>query len=134
MVQRKRIVGVNDWKIKGSHQFCSVNFDNSSLTACHRLVPSSTTNWFNQGHAMCYHIYEIMHVKDTQLTVVRVGHRVPFAELCLSLYDMYVLNGNVNMIQTSTGKFISWICELNDWNTHPVDVYYQFFQKQYASL
>ena len=32
---------------------------------------------------------------------VRVGHRVPWAGFCLSLYSLHVLNRDVNMIQTN---------------------------------
>ena len=34
------------------------------LSECHHLAPASATDWFNKGHAMCYHVYVIMHVKD----------------------------------------------------------------------
>ena len=42
-----------------------------------------------------------MHVKDPQLSVVRVGHRFLLAGFCLSLYGLRVLNREVNMIQTN---------------------------------
>ena len=50
---------------------------------------------------MCYHIYVIMHVKDLQLSVVRVGHHLLVAGFCLSLYDQHVLYGDVSMINKS---------------------------------
>ena len=49
---------------------------------------------------MCHYVCVMMHVKDLQLSVVRVGHRVPLAGFCLSLYDLHALNGDVNMIQS----------------------------------
>ena len=42
-----------------------------------------------------------MHVKDPWLSDVRLGHCVPLAGFCLSLYGLYVLNMDVNMIQTN---------------------------------
>ena len=42
-----------------------------------------------------------MHEEDPKLSVVRVGHRVPLAGLCLSLYSLHMLNRDVNMIQTN---------------------------------
>ena len=48
---------------------------------------------------MCYHVYVIMQVKDPQLSVVRVGHRVPVAGFCLSLYNLHVLYENADMIK-----------------------------------
>ena len=53
---------------------------------------------FNKGRAMCCHFYVITHVKDPQLSVVRVGHCVLLAGFCLSMYSLHVLNGDVNMI------------------------------------
>ena len=44
-------------------------------------------------------IYVIMHVKDPQLSVIRVGHHVPLAGFCLSLYGLHVLNRDVYMIR-----------------------------------
>ena len=35
------------------------------LPACYQLVPTSAEDWFNKGHAMCNHVYVIMHVKDS---------------------------------------------------------------------
>ena len=46
--------------------------------------PTSAANWFNKGRAMSYHVYVIIHVKDPDLSVVRVGHCAPLAGLCLS--------------------------------------------------
>ena len=36
--------------------------------------------------------------------VIRVGHRVPLAGVCLSLYGLHVLNRDVNMIETNKTK------------------------------
>ena len=63
---------------------------------CWRLV--------QQRPSMCYHLYVIMIVKDSQFSVVRVGHCVLLAGFCLSLYDLHVLNRDVNMIQTNKQK------------------------------
>ena len=50
---------------------------------------------------MFSYVYVIMPVKEPKLFVVRVGHHVPFARFCLSLYGMNVLNRDVNMIYTN---------------------------------
>ena len=34
------------------------------LTASHRLAEASAADWFNKGHAMCCHVYVMIHVKD----------------------------------------------------------------------
>ena len=60
---------------------------------CRRLV--------QQRPSMCYYACVIMHVKDPQLSVIRVGHCGPLAGFCLSLYDLHALNRDVNMIQTN---------------------------------
>ena len=60
---------------------------------CRRLVKKKPS--------MCYYVCVIMHVKDPQLSVVRVGHCVPLTGFCLSLYDLHALNRDVNMIQTN---------------------------------
>ena len=62
------------------------------LHQCRQLV--------HQRPSMCHYVYVMMHVKDPQLSVVRVGHCVPLAGFCLSLYSLHVLNRDVNMIQT----------------------------------
>ena len=82
------------------------------LTASHQLAPASAANWFHKGRAMCYHVLVIMHVKDPQLSVIRVGHRVPLAGFCLSLCSLHVLNRDVNMIQTyiSTDSICMQLC------------------------
>ena len=59
---------------------------------CRRLV--------KKRPSMCYHVCIIMHVKDPWLSVVRVGHCVPLAGFCLSLYDLHALNRDANMIQS----------------------------------
>ena len=42
---------------------------------------------------MCYHVYVTMHVEDSWLSTVGVGHRVLLAGFCLSLYGLHVLKG-----------------------------------------
>ena len=59
---------------------------------------------------MCHYVCVIMHIKDPYLSVVRVGHCVPLAGFCLSLYDLHALNRDVNMIQTN--KQNKKICRL----------------------
>ena len=61
-------------------------------------------DWFTKGSAMYYHVYVIMHVKEPQLPVVRVGHHFPLACFCLSLYSLHVLYRDVNMIQTKNNN------------------------------
>ena len=68
------------------------------LSDCRQLVPASAIDWLIKGHAMCYHVYVIIHVKDPRPSVLRVGHFVPLAGFCLSLYSLHVLNRGVNMI------------------------------------
>ena len=53
---------------------------------------------------MYYHVYSIMQVKDSLLSVVRVGYRVPLEGFYLSLYVLHMLNSDVNMIQTKNSK------------------------------
>ena len=67
---------------------CVIN----SSSQCRRLV--------QKRPSICYYVYVIMHVKDPQLSVVRVGHCVPLAGFCLCLYDLHALNRDVNMIQS----------------------------------
>ena len=68
------------------------------LPACYQLIPTIADNWFSKGRAMCNHVYLIINVKDPWLSVVRVGHHVPLVGFCLVLYDLHVLNRDVNMI------------------------------------
>ena len=69
------------------------------LSECHQRAPASAAYWFNKGHAMCYHVYVIMHVNDPWISVGKIGHGVLSAGLRLSLYSLHVLNRDVNMIQ-----------------------------------
>ena len=69
-------------------------YNTSELLTC----PANATDWFIKGSAKCYHVYVIMHVKDPQLFVIRVGHRVLLAGSCLSPCNLDVLNRTVNMI------------------------------------
>ena len=55
----------------------------------------------HQRPSICYHVYVVMHLKDPQPSVIRVGHLVPLAGFCLSLYRLHTLNRDVNMIQTN---------------------------------
>ena len=34
------------------------------LTACRQVAPTIAADWFNKGHAICYHVYVTMHVND----------------------------------------------------------------------
>ena len=56
------------------------------LSENHRLAPTIAADWFNKGHAMCYHVYVTMHVKDPLLSVVRVGHFAPEAVRVVHLF------------------------------------------------
>ena len=67
--------------------------------ACYQLVPTSADDLFNKG-GPCVIMSVIMHVEDSQLSVVRVGHCVLLVGFCLSLYILHVLNRDINMIQT----------------------------------
>ena len=60
----------------------------------------SATDWFIKGSAMCNYVYVIMHVKDPQLSVTGVEHCVLVAGFCLSLYNLHMLNKDINMIQS----------------------------------
>ena len=81
---------------------------NGSLPACHQLAPASAADWFNKGRAMCSHVCVIMHVKDPELFVVRVGRCVSLAGRCLSLYSLHMLYRDVNMIQTKASQLHSF--------------------------
>ena len=100
------MVSVSVWKRghPASSPVRSVCFRNSigMFLPC----PACASNWFIRGHAMCYHVCVITHVKDPQLSVVKVGHGKPLAGFCLSLYDLHALNRDVNMIQTKQTKSI----------------------------
>ena len=71
-----------------------------SLSAYHEFAPARAANWFTKGCVISNLVYMIMHVKDPYLSVIRVGHRVPLAGFCLSLYGLHVLNRDVNIIQS----------------------------------
>ena len=79
----------------------------------------------------------IMHVKDPQLSFVRVWHCVLLADFCLSLHSLHVLNRDVNIIQkiqknsgaTSGGGFfasrstvtkLKFKCKILQWNSDHV--------------
>ena len=34
------------------------------LSVCHQLALASATDWFINGHAMCYHVHVKMHVEN----------------------------------------------------------------------
>ena len=61
---------VSDREIDDSCQLSSFCFEhvNNSLANYSRLAIA--TDWFNKGHAVCYHVYVIMHVKDPQISEV----------------------------------------------------------------
>ena len=63
----------------------------------HVIIKSSKCN---KGRAICKHVYEMMNVKDPQLSVARVGHCVSLAGFCLYLHSLHVLNGDVKMMQS----------------------------------
>ena len=71
------------------------------LSESHSRALANDDDWFNIGHATCYDVYVIMHVKDPYLPVKRVGHCVPLVCFCLSLYDLVVLKKDINMMQTN---------------------------------
>ena len=74
------------------------------------VINSSAANWCNEGHTMCYHVYVTMqHVKDLQLSVVRVGHHVPLAGFCQALHSLHVLNRGVNMMQSFNESYVSFL-------------------------
>ena len=83
--------------------FCRVH-------AISKISCSILTNWCIKGCAMYYLVYQEMHVKDPQLSVVRVGHRVPLAGFCLSLYGLHVLNRDVNMNKRISPTWPSPLC------------------------
>ena len=72
-----------------------------SLSVCHHLALVSAADQHINGRAMHYIVYLIMHVKDPILSVVGAGHHVPVVVFCLSLYSLYVLNRDVDMIKTN---------------------------------
>ena len=59
------------------------------LSLCRKPAPISATEWFTKGHVMCYNVYVIMHVKDSQLSVIRVGHYILLAGVCLYIILMF---------------------------------------------
>ena len=79
-----------------SERWHSTNMLLTCLHQCWRLV--------HKRPSMCYQVCVVMHLKDPWLSVVRVGHHVPSAGFCLSLYSLHVPNRVVNMIQTNKQK------------------------------
>ena len=57
-------------------------------------------------HAMYYFVHAIMHVKDPQLSVMRVWNCVLLAGFCLSLYSLHMLKRDVDKIQMNNNKFV----------------------------
>ena len=49
-------------------------------------------------HLMFYHARVTMHVRDPQLFIIKIGHRVMLAGLCLSLYTLEAVINVVDMI------------------------------------
>ena len=94
-------VCVSDQKIDGLLHLCSSHFDNSH---CICMSPTCSSQCCLLVQQRPYHVLScllIMHVKDPQLSVVRVGYCVPLAGFYLSLYDLHALNMDFNMIQTN---------------------------------
>ena len=60
---------------------------------------TSAADWFTEDRTICYHVYVIMHVKDSKLSVVIVGHRHLVAGFCLFLlvYSLLVPNRDPNV-------------------------------------
>ena len=91
--------------IDGLRQLCFVNFGIQLLSECHKLAPTSATDWLQRPcHVLSADVYVIMHIKDPSLSVVRVVHGVPLAGLCRFLYRLHALNRDVDMIKTKTNK------------------------------
>ena len=68
---------------------------NESLLRFGQIVPPFSETKVES----CAIMYNVMYVKYPQLFLVRVGHRVPAAAFCLSIYNLCVLNRGVNMIK-----------------------------------
>ena len=81
-------------EIDGSCQLCFVCFHHvgNSLAA---WVSATCSSECCQGSAKAVSCVIIRHVKYPQLSIIRVGHCVPLAGFCLSLYRLHVLQ-NVN--------------------------------------
>ena len=74
------------------------------LIACHQLAPARADDNY---HAMCYHVYVILHVKDPQLSFARVQHCVPLPGFCLALYSLHVLNRDVSIVKADQTMVIN---------------------------
>ena len=70
-----------------------------TLSERYKLAPSSATDWFVKGCAMCYHVYVILYVKDLQLYILKVGHHVPVAGICLSLCSLHLLHSDITVFK-----------------------------------
>ena len=77
---------------------CLFQKDEYSTNVVATCPASTTCNWFIKVSAMLFHVLVIMHVKDPQLSIVRIGHCVKVAVLCLSPYSLHVLNRDVDII------------------------------------
>ena len=88
------------WQTKVLNLLCSVPSNSlHSLTVCQGRAQASAVDWFIKGRVMCYYVYVVTHVKDPQLSIIRMWHCVPLARFCLFLYSLCVLNRDVNIIQ-----------------------------------
>ena len=65
-----------------------------------KLTTDTVTYCFIKGSAVWYHIYVIMHVKDSHLSTLREGCCNPSTGFFLSLYSPHVLNGDVDMMSS----------------------------------
>ena len=68
-------------------------------SACHRkvrfyhcVIHSLCRQLVTKRPSMCYYVCVIMQVKDHKLSVITIGHCVPLAGFCLSLYSLHVLD------------------------------------------
>ena len=78
-------------------------FDNSLNV---QSVPSTGTT----KAVTCYYVHVIMQIKDPELSVVqvRVGHRVLLAGFCLPLFNLHLLNRDINNFQTNQTNIVTF--------------------------
>ena len=86
------------WVVQVWNQYhiCILRRNSTSILS---TCPTSAADWFIKYCAMCCHAYVTMQVKNSQLSVVRAGHRVPLSSFCLPLYSLRVLNGDINIFR-----------------------------------
>ena len=107
---------VGDREIDGSRQLPSICFDHACgqftcyLRVTDLLQPVPPLELVQQRpchvlSCLCDNV-----CKRSLAIICRLGHCVPFADFCLSLYSLHVLNWDINMIQQTKTSTVGCHC------------------------